>query len=171
MLIAVAALITIAELVAALGVWLDVIFWVNLWALLGPALLVPGLLVSVVRRSRLKWRLMGILAVGVLVGVMAGSVSTSIVIDRGVRRDMSALQEAWAAYQAGALDDSGPARLHWYTRASDDPLVEIRWGGFIDYDYGSVFVPDGHRPLCDRFTGWCECTEVERRFYFCRTDP
>ena len=61
------------------------------------------------------------------------------------------------------------AGLHWFTN-DDDPIMTVRWGWFIDYEFGSVFVPDGSRTLCELFQTTCLCREVEPQFYFGETD-
>lgn len=168
-LILLVVLIGVSEVAAAAATWTGLHYWRKGWILLAPLLLVLGLVVSVLWPTRQKWKLLGWLALGVAFGAALMFPMLRIVQDRGVRHDIPALEGAWEQYQAGTLGSESRAELHWIT-SDDDPIMAVRWGGFIDYEFGSVFVPDGSRTLCEQFPGFCRCRDVEPGFYFCETD-
>ncbi len=169
-LIAITVLLGFGELVAGAIGWTGLHFWRASWILLAPLLLIPGVVVSAFWPTRQKARLLAWLTVALVLGVALMFPMLREVQDRGVRRDIPALEEAWADYQAGTLETDKRLKLHWYSTPAQ-PLIAIEWSGFINYDYGSVFVPNGRHPCDMKPFGFCRCHEVETRFYFCETDP
>lgn len=91
-----AILVGFGEIVAGAVGWTGLHAFRAYWILLAPTLLVPGLPASVLWPIRRKWKLLERPASAVVVGAVLMLPMLHIVQDRGVRRDIPVLEDAWA---------------------------------------------------------------------------
>lgn len=174
-LVRLAVVLVVGEVVAALVPWTGLGRLGNAWRVLAPTLLLPGILSALITPSRHKTALLGALILGVTLGATLMGPMVRTAQDRGVSRDIPALEAAWAHYQAGTLGGDDRAELLWYFAHDRDPLFAVTWWrGRLPWDgreYGSLYVPHGSRGLCERLPPKrCHTREIEPGFYYYEMD-